>query len=854
MFNFDIKKAAVWQGIKWSESPTFRFAGLLKKLYFIFFVIFFSLFLYSFLFSPSIPRERVFLGLAVIFLTFSFISWLQHAFLNSKLKNLSSKKLLGLAVSAPEEHNLAEFLDFESGKAAAKAIRFAELKKLPQVNSSHLLYFLLSVSRELSFVFSRALLDLEEIKRELKDSFGSAEKKKQRSGQVVFAGDFQNSIFDSLKIALKKGKNLAGPEELLLALARHNPIFKKALLQADLNLEDIENLVWWLDYLKEKIKERERWWDYKNLIRRGTLAKSWQAGYTPLLDQFSTDLSDLMKKAGFPETIGHQQEIAALERILASREINNALLVGEQGSGRKSIIQGLAARFGLGESLPSLNYKRVVALEIPGILAQASGKEEVQMILDKIFQEAVRAGNIILAVNDFHNFLRTEDQPGIVDISGIISQYLSLPQFQIIAITTYAGLHKYIEQRPAILGLFEKVEVSEISSKEALIYLERLALGREQEYKKFVSYPALKKIIFYADRYFQESPFPKKAVGLFDEVMVFAAASKDKVILPGHVERVVSEKIQIPVGQMELKEKEILLKMEELFHQRIIDQQEAVAEVSAALRRARAEVTVRSGPMGAFLFLGPTGVGKTETSKALAEIYFGSERRMIRLDMSEFQSLSDIARLIGSPGQEGLLTTKVRENPFSLVLLDEIEKAHPNILNLFLQVLDEGFVTDGLGRKIDFRSCIIIATSNAGYQIILKALKEKTLWSEVKQKLLNYLFEKAIFRPEFINRFDAVVVFRPLSRENLLDIAELMLQKLKKNLKEKGIEFIITLPLKEKIADLGYDPAFGAREMRRVIQDRVENALASALLSGRLKRGDRVEVDHQDFVLKISRS
>jgi ATP-dependent Clp protease ATP-binding subunit ClpC len=263
-------------------------------------------------------------------------------------------------------------------------------------------------------------------------------------------------------------------------------------------------------------------------------------------------------------------------------------------------------------------------------------------------------------------------------------------------------------------------------------------------------------------------------------------------------------------------------------------------------------VTVRKGPIGCFLFLGPTGVGKTETSKALAEIYFGSEERMIRLDMSEFQNISDIPRLISSPGEEGLLTTKVRENPFSLILLDEIEKAHSNILNLFLQVFDEGFLTDGLGRKVDFKNSIIIATSNAGYQIILEALKQKTEWSQVKEKLLDYLFEKGIFRPEFINRFDAVVVFKPLTKENLLAISELLLQKIKKNLAQKEIEFIITEPLKEKIVELSYEPKFGARNMQRVIQDKIGNPLASAILSGQLRKGERVTIDPEEFRLIIN--
>jgi ATP-dependent Clp protease ATP-binding subunit ClpA len=319
--------------------------------------------------------------------------------------------------------------------------------------------------------------------------------------------------------------------------------------------------------------------------------------------------------------------------------------------------------------------------------------------------------------------------------------------------------------------------------------------------------------------------------------------------LPEHVAKVVRDKTKIPVGEIEIKERTILLNLEKSIHQRIIDQEEAVKEVSTALRRARAEVTVRKGPMGVFLFLGPTGVGKTETAKALAEIYFGAEERMIRLDMSEFQNVADIPRFIGAPGQEGLLTTPVRENPFSLILLDELEKAHPNILNLFLQVFDEGHLTDGSNRKVDFKNAVIIATSNAGYQVILQALKQNMEWSKVKEIILDYLFAEGLFRPEFINRFDAVVIFKPLSKENLLDIAELLLQKLRKTLKEKAIDFVITKELEEKIVELGYDPKFGAREMRRVIQDKVENVLAKAILSGELTRGSKAQIDPETFQL-----
>jgi ATP-dependent Clp protease ATP-binding subunit ClpC len=486
-------------------------------------------------------------------------------------------------------------------------------------------------------------------------------------------------------------------------------------------------------------------------------------------------------------------------------------------------------------------------------LADFSNPEDVEATLDTIFQEVVSAGNIILIINEFHNFIGVKPGPGMIDISGVISSYLHLPQFQVVAITSYTGLHTNIEQNTSILNLLEKVEVVEVSEKETTLILENFSLQLESKYKIFVSYQALREIVSLSKRYLTNLPFPKKALDLLDEVMIHTKKTvKDKVVMPSHVAAIVSQKTQVPVGEVDIKEKEKLLDLENLIHQRIINQEEAVREVSTALRRARAEVQVKSAPMGTFLFLGPTGVGKTETAKALSHIYFGSENKMIRLDMSEFQSVEDISRLIGSSKEKGLLTTAVREDPFSLVLLDELEKAHPNVLNLFLQVLDEGFLTDGLGRKINFKNTIIIATSNAGYQLILQALKDQTDWLQLKQKMLDYLFKAGTFRPEFINRFDATVVFKPLSKENLLDISSLILGKIKKGLKQKGIEFEITDSLKEKVVELSYNPAFGAREMKRVVQDKIENELASALLSNKLKRGNKVKINPESFSLEIN--
>jgi len=840
--SFNLKAAKIYQAVKWDKLICSRFLNILRKLSLAAFVVLLPIFLYGFLADGiRLTTLSSILGLTILSLTFFLAFWIKGLFVVSKLRQPKLKFSVEEALSNPENYNLAEFLSFEAAKAMDKCF-----------TSTHLLYKLLSANPDFKFVFSRALLDLKGIKKLLKDYLDKFQASVKKEAGEMFGEDFQQVIFEALKVAQRKNHQRIEAGDVLSGLAKYDPIFKKILIDSYLKSQDIENLTWWVESLKERISQRKRFWEWKNLIKKGGFAKGWASGYTITMDQYSIDLSEVIKKQGFPETIGHKKEISSMERILARRETNNVLIVGEPGSGRKSMVQALAKKSVLGETLPQVNYKRVVQLDLPSLLAQTETHEEVEAILDEIFREVISAGNIILVIDEFHNFAGGAARPGVIDISGVISSYLALPQFQIVAITTFEGLHKNIEQNSSVLSLFEKVEVSGISEEETLILLENLALNLEYKYKKFISYPGLRDIIQSSAKYLPSTPFPEKAMDLLDEVMVYLSQVKDKILLPKHVATIISEKTQVPVGEVEEKEKEVLLNLETLIHERIINQEEAVNEVSTALRRARAEVTVRKGPIGTFLFLGPTGVGKTETSKALAQVYFGAEERMIRLDMSEFQSVGDIPRLIGSPGEEGLLTTKVRQKPFSLILLDEIEKAHPNILNLFLQVLDEGNLTDGLGRKVDFTHSIIIATSNAGYQIILKAIKEKTEWGEVKQKLLDYLFEEGSFRPEFINRFDAVVIFKTLSKENLLDIAGLLLLKLKKNLKEKEIDFVITNSLKEKIAELGYNPTFGARQMRRVIQDKVENLLASAILSGQLKRGQTAEIDPEDFQLIIT--
>ncbi len=845
MFVFDLKKTEFPAIFRWERFPFFRFSAVFKTIFLVLFALALIAFLYGF-FSNNFSEEtsRFLLGWSILFLSLFLVFWKTQFFFNSKIKALDPDLNISRDVLDSEKDNLAKFLTLPAARAAKKALKKA--KKTP-ISSSHLFAALIADKKEIGFVFERLILNRREVAKRIKQSLKTAEVSEEGKG---YKESFKKTILKAAETAVERKHPRIRMGDLLTALAEEDPVLKRILIDFNLRAEDIENLTWWWEDVQKEIAKNKRFWDYRNLAKKGTLAKTWTAGYTITLDRFSRDITESIRGSDFKK-IGHQEEIASIERIISRREINNVLMVGRPGSGRKSIVLALAQKSLMGESAPEVNYRRIVELDMASLIAQLDSVEEMERVLDRIFREAAGAGNITLVINDFHNYVRQATIPGMVDIGGIISPYLDLPQFQLIAITTYDGLHSIIEKQSSILSRLEKVEVSEISPRETLMLLEALVPELEKKHKVFVSYPAIRRIIDLTDRYFASQPFPDKALDVLDEVVIYTARStKDRFVLPKHVSKIITEKTEVPLSELGSEEKEILLNLENLIHQRIINQEEAVKQIAAALRRARSEITVREGPLGTFLFLGPTGVGKTETSKALSHFYFGSEERMIRVDMSEFQNPSDVERLIGSNQQEGFLTTKVKEDPFSLVLLDEIEKSHPNILNLFLQIFDEGYVTDGLGRKIDFRNTIIIATSNAGYKVILESLKNKLDWGETRKTLLDYLFQQGIFRPELINRFDAVVLFSPLTKDNLLDISGLMLKKLQKNMESKGIDLEITRPLKEKIVKLSYSPVFGAREMRRVIQNNVENVLASAVLSGKIRRGDKVKMD-SSFSLKV---
>ncbi len=844
---FNFKKSKIYLAVSSSNNPFLKYSKLIFKVSFLFSIVFLLTYLYLSLIKESPSLANKFLGSFFLSLSFGITFYLINKYWENFIKDPKTKTSLEEILEEPHEYNVADILDYNVAKAFYRANLFSRRKGIKKINSSALLYFLLTQG-EATFIFQRATLGIKDFRSLLRLYLKSIDKQKYEG---KLSKELEENILKALEIAKERNNKKIKVGDIITAATFTNEIFKQIINNTQVKKEDINYLSRWYQDIEERKKEKKKFWKWKNLLKINPIGTNWTAGYTNTLDQFSIELSDAVKRKNYPKIIGHKKEIEIVERVLARGAINNALLIGAPGTGRKSIVFALARKSVLGKTMTGLEHNRIVELKLPSLLAKIDNKEKVEQVLDKIFQEVVRAGNVILVIDNLHNFVGKE-KPGTIDISGLIASYLHFPQFQIIGISSYDGLHENLERNSSLLSLFEKIEVRETSKEETMVLLQRQVVKLEYKHNLFITFPAIRKLVEDCEQYIPNQPFPKKAEDLLNEIAVYVAQSKDKVILPKHISEVLSEKTELPLGGVKEEEKEILLNLEDLIHERIINQDYAVSHVAKALRRARAEIEVREKPIGTFLFLGPTGVGKTETAKALTKIYFGNSKKMIRLDMSEFQNINDIERLIGNDRRDGFLTTQVREEPFSLVLLDELEKAHPKVLNLFLQVLDEGFITDGMGRRVSFRNCMVIATSNAGYKIILDNLEKESKWDTVKEKLINHLFKKGAFRPEFINRFDSVIVFGPLSKENLLDISELMLGGLKEGLKNKGIELKTTEELKEKIVELGYEPRFGAREMGRVIQDKIKTSIADALLGDKIERGDIIKINATNFkVIKI---
>ncbi len=831
MVNFKLEKASIYKALTLDRIPFLRWSGFFKDLFLLLSIISVAFIALEFYFKIGFP----FFIYGVLFFSLFLIFFEIDLFFNNYIKKPKTIINLQEIDDDYKKVNIAEFLDFESAKIIEKA------QKIGSVDSYLLLFSFLKYSSSMDFVFYRTLIDKKIIIDELEKIFN-----KKEGEEKVYSDSFFKIIEDALLIAKDRGNEKITPEDIFVSLSDNNSYLQGIFYEEGLKKKDLIELTSW----QLRLKERENPLVYNNLIKKGKLGIEWASGYTPILDRFSIDWTKRMKFLGFPEPIGHKGELESLERVLSRTDTNNPLLVGEPGSGRRSIIQGIIRKSYLGESLSGVNFKRFLELNLSLLISITEGAEETEYLLDRIFNEVAMAGNVVLIINNFHNFVGQENRPGVLNISGVLDSYLHLPGFKIIGITSYKGYRSTIENNTEVSFLMEKIEVGEVGKKETLLLLEKETFSLEKKYHKLISFSALVKIVDLADRYIKDHPFPEKGIDLLKEAVVYAHQSNDNILLPKHVEKIVSEKTEIPVGDIDEKEREILLNMENILKERIVSQEEAIKAVSFGLRRSRAEVSTRRSLIGSFLFLGPTGVGKTEMGKAIADIYFGSKKKINRIDMSEFQTHEDVSRLIGSKKEEGILTLNVREDPFSLILLDEIEKAHPDVLNIFLQVLDEGHLTDGSGRRVDFKNTMLIATSNAGYNIILDAIENKENWKKTKEKILRRLFQRGIFRPEFINRFDEVVLFKPLTKEDLFIICGMQLDKMAIELKKKDMNFKITDKLKKKIVEISYDPFFGAREMQRAIQNNIGDSLSSAILREEIGAGDSFIIDSDTFILK----
>ena len=647
------------------------------------------------------------------------------------------------------------------------------------------------------------------------------------------------------------------------------------------------------------------------------------ASKTPTLDQLGTDLTALARAGKLDPIIGRTSEIERVIQILSRRTKNNPALIGEPGVGKTAIVEGLAQRVADGEVPDALQGKRIVALDIGALVAGTKYRGEFEERMKKVIEEEKAAGNCVLFIDEMHTIVGAGAAEGAVDASNMLKPALSRGQIQCIGATTLNDYRKYVEKDPALERRFQTVLVTEPSVEESMDILRGVRSRYEEFHRLSITDESLRSAASLAARYIPDRFLPDKAIDVVDEacsrvrirrgsaplgltdarkaleslrrekeaaianqqyeysaelrerelqlvekVNVMeqewqsARETEQPEVLEEDIAEVVSMWTGIPVVRLSSDETTRLLQMEDALHKRIVGQDEAVGTIAKAVRRARAGLKDPRRPIGVFMFLGPTGVGKTELARALSEFMFGAEDTLIRLDMSEFMERHTVARLVGAPpgyvgyDEGGQLTEAVRRKSYCCILLDEIEKAHYDVFNILLQIFDDGHLTDAKGRRVDFRNSIIIMTSNVGAELIRRdmtigfptqtdaAQKQQVDHDKMKDRVLTEL--KNRFRPEFLNRLDASVVFHSLGREELRSIVDLMLEQVADSLKEKNISIVVTDTAKDLLGSKGYDPVFGARPLRRVIQNMLEDQLSDAILRGEFQSGDTVEIDTED--------
>ncbi len=712
-------------------------------------------------------------------------------------------------------------------------------------------------------------------------------------------------IDDSHKFAKKYKSQYTGTEHILLALIREGENVGLRLLNTiGINIQKL--------YLDTLIAIGEDASQHKDDLSKNKKKKD---GVTATLNQYSRDLTALAREGRLDPVIGRSTEIMRVVQILSRRTKNNPCLIGEPGVGKTAIAEGLALRIVSGEVPDTVKNKRVVTLDLAGMVAGSKYRGEFEERIKKVIKEVIDAGNIYLFLDEIHTLIGAGGAEGAIDASNILKPSLSRGEIQLIGATTISEYRKYIEKDAALERRFQPVMIEEPTENQAIEILEGVAYKYEEHHKVTITPDALEAAVKLSNRYINDRNLPDKAIDLIDEAAAAirlsnmhipenlkkmseeikktdlqiersirmeaftqaaelrkaqeelvkkydkalskhekTQAEKALVVTENEIAEVVAGWTKIPVKKLTQKESDKLLKLESILHKRVIGQEEAVKAVAQTMKRGRVGLQDPNRPIGSFLFLGPTGVGKTELSKALAEAMFGSENALIRVDMSEYMESHSVSKMVGSPpgyvGFEdgGQLSEKVRRNPYSVVLFDEIEKAHPDVFNILLQVLDDGHITDSKGRKVSFKNTILIMTSNAGAQRIIEPKNlgfntDKDPNADYNKMKSNVMEEvKRLFKPEFINRIDEIMVFHPLTEQDMKQIVSLLSKNLCDRCKEQmDIELTFTGALKEYLVKKHSDLKMGARPLKRAIQNVVENELATTILEGKIKRGDKIQ-------------
>lgn len=788
----------------------------------------------------------------------------------------------------------------KANKSLNAAVKAAEDLGHTYIGSEHILLGLLSdTSTVAGAVLAAHNITYADIEDELKRSIGVGVPTELQPDD--FTPRSKNILETSVAFARQMGQQLVGTEHVLLAIAREGSCSATLLLsRAGVSMQDIVN-----DVSKALMG---------GTANAGTDNKDGGKENESMLSQFGRDLTKLAKDGKIDPVIGRQKEIERVIQILSRRTKNNPCLIGEPGVGKTAIAEGLALKIVSGEVPELLKDKKIYSLDLTGMVAGTKYRGDFEERIKKVIDEVKNAKDVILFIDEVHTLIGAGSAEGAADAANILKPSLARGELQIIGATTIEEYRKHIEKDAALERRFQPVMVDEPSQEEAIEILKGIKDKYEAHHKVKITDEAIESAVKLSTRYIGDRYLPDKAIDLIDEAasrvrlrsytapsdlkeleekkksveaeklsavnaqeFERAAALRDEErkldkeikdkrenwhdmagkshdeVTPADIADIVSSWTGVPVTQLSTEESDRLLHMEDELHRRIVGQDEAVEAVSRAIRRGRVGLKDPKKPIGSFIFLGPTGVGKTELCKALAAAMFGDENAMIRLDMSEYMEKHTVSRLIGSPpgyvgyDEGGQLTEKVRRKPYSVVLFDEIEKAHPDVFNMLLQILDDGVLTDGQGRRVDFKNCIIIMTSNVGAKLISQKQKAfgfaagaKELEQnekEIKDAVMGEL--RNTFRPEFLNRVDDIIVFQRLTKDNIKEIASRLLAVLQKRVEDMGIEVAFSDEAVSKIADAGFDDVYGARPLKRAIQSRIEDALSEEMLRGSVKKGGK---------------